>query len=202
MSTKLKKYGGTFIKFSAVFLAMFGIGYVSADYLIFPDTTIQSTTMSSVLMNAKMGKSLAFVNVQLEPVEIPNGPNEVAEVAAYITLLKTSNNVITYQWLLPEGVEIVEGEKEGTLTSVTVEEPVLVKIKVTGYTRAEKKLLTLSASTLIGENAFSNVAVLSSRPQDSHDFMAKQNFDAEKMQRLDLSSESPQSPRSEDKIQR
>lgn len=183
-------------------MIMFGIGYLSADYLIFQNDEHQSQTLSSVLMNAKMGKSLAFVNVQLEATEVPEGPNEVAEIVGYITLLKSSNNTVSYQWLLPEGVEIVQGEKEGNLESVTTEVPVAVKIKISGYSKEEKKLISLSASTLIGENSFSNVAILSSRPEDSHEYIAKQRFDAEKTQRVDLSSESPKDLRSEEKIQK
>ncbi len=203
MSTKLKIVGIKVMKFSLVFAGMFGIGYVSADYLVFPAKEHQSVSMSSVLLNAKMGKSLSFVNVQVEPVEIPDGPNEVAEVSGYVTLLKSSNNTIKYQWTLPEGVAIVEGEKEGVLQVVKSEEPVEIKIKVSGYTRAEKKLLTLSASTMIGENSFGNVAILSSRPEDSKDFIAKQRFDTQKMQQIDLSSETPiAEPRLEEKIQR
>ena len=102
-------------------------------------------------------------------------------------------------------MEIVEGDKEGRLESVIVETPVPVKIKVSGYTRAEKKLISLSATTMIGENSFSNVSILSSRPEDSHDYIAKQKFDADKidkLEKLDLSSESPKDLRSEEKIQK
>ncbi len=203
MSNLLKKYRSGLLTFGFVFIAMFGVGYVSADYLVFPDSVTQSANLSSVLMHAKMGKSLSFVNVQLESNEVPDGPNEVAEISGFITLLKTSNNVITYEWLLPEGVTIIEGDKEGRIESVAAEVPVTVKIKVNGYTKAEKKLISLSGTTKIGENAFSNVAILSSRPEDSHEFIARQRFDSEKLHRLDFSSESPKDLRSDDsKIQR
>ena len=203
MSNVLVKYRSGLVMFVFVFIAMFGIGYVSADYLVFPDSNTQSANLSSVLMHAKMGKSLSFVNVQLEANDVPEGPNEVAEVSGFITLLKTSNNIITYEWLLPEGVTIIEGNKQGRFEFVTAEIPVTVKIKVAGYTKAEKKLISLSATTKIGDNAFSNVAILSSRPEDSHEYFAKQRFDADKLQRLDLSSESPKDLRADEaKLQR
>lgn len=207
MSTVLKKYRNQFLKFTAVFAVMFSIGYVSADYMITNDRPMQSFSMSSILTNAKMGKSLAFVNVQLEPIEIPDSSNEVAEISGYITLLKTSNGVINYKWLLPDGVEIVDGEKESQLSNVSPESPIQVKIKVTGYSKSEKKLISLSASTLIGENSFSNVAIMSSRPEDSQDYLAKQHFDsqqfnADRIQKMDLSSESGHDLRSKEKIQK
>ena len=202
MSTKLNSFAKGFLTFFTLFLALFSIGYISADFFMDSRSRVQSTTMSSVLMNAKMGKSLAFVNVQLEPVEIPDGPNEVAEISGYVTLLKSSSNTINYQWILPEGVNIVEGDQQGQIESVVVESPIEIKIKVTGYTRSEKKLISLSASTKIAENVFSNVAILSSRPEDSHEFIAKQRFELKQIEQVDLSSKSPEDLRSAEKIQR
>lgn len=194
MSAKLNTIRSHILKYSAVFLGMFAVGYASANYLIESAKSNQSTALNSVLFNAKLGKSLAFVNVQLEAHDIPENPNDTAEITGYITLLKSSNQVMHYQWVLPNGVSIVEGNSEGQFESVTVEQPIPITVTVKGYSKYEKKLLTLTASTVIGETSFSNVAILSSRPEDSLEFIAKQKFDAEKMQRLDLSSESPDSP--------
>lgn len=202
--SKLKQYRSHIIKFVIVFAAMFGLGYGSADYFIFKgsESMNQSPSLTSLLFNAKMGKSLSFVNVQLEAPEIPENPNDLTEISGYITLLKSSNSAIKYQWLLPEGVQVVEGDLEGQLDSVVVEEPVEVVIVVKGYSSYEKKLVTLTAGTLVGDTPVSNVALISSRPEDSQEFIAKQRFDSEQMQRLDLSSESPQDLRSQEKIQR
>lgn len=205
MSTKLMNMKSYLIKFAFVFCAMFGIGYMSADYMIFAKEEVQSSSLSSILMNAKMGKSLSFVNVQLEADTIPENPNDVVEITGYITLLKSTNNSVNYQWILPEGVEIIDGLKEGQLDSVQIEQPVEVKVKVSGYSKYEKKLLTLSASTRVGDTSFSNVALISSRPEDSQEYLAKQRFDNAKIEKIDFSSESPKDLRSQEpseKIQR
>lgn len=186
---------------------MFGLGYVSADYIVFSSQeSKQSLSLTSLLFNAKMGKSLSFVNVQLEAPNISENPNDETEISAYITLLKSSNNSIKYQWVLPEGVQLVDGDLEGQLESVVVEEPVEITITVKGYSSYEKKLISLTAGTLVGDTPMSNVALISSRPEDSHEYIAKQQFEtnaAEKIQQMDLSSQSPQDLRSqEDKIQR
>jgi len=184
---------------------MFGLGYGTAEYFTFKGSTSlnQSPSLSSLLFNAKMGKSLSFVNVQLEAPEIPENPNDLTEISAYITLLKSSNSSIKYQWLLPDGVQVVEGQLDGQLDSVVVEEPVEIVLVVKGYSSSEKKLITLTAGTLVGDTPVSNVALISSRPEDSYEYVAKQKFDSDQMQKLDLSSQSPQDLRSqEDKIQR
>tara|TARA_B110001454_G_scaffold218991_1_gene249054 strand:- start:95828 stop:96451 length:624 start_codon:yes stop_codon:yes gene_type:complete len=207
MSTKLKMYKTRILQFVFVFTAMFGLGYASADYLMQSSASgKQSPTLTSLLFNAKMGKSLSFVNVQLEAPDIADNPNDETEITGYITLLKSSNNVVTYQWLLPEGVSIVDGDIEGQLEGVYAEEPVEVSIIVKGYSNNEKKLVTLTAGTVIGDTPVSNVALISSRPEDSQEFIAKQKFEAsnaDKIQKLEFSSESPQDLRSQEpKIQR
>lgn len=205
MSTKLNMYKNQLLKFVFAFTGMFALGYASADYLVhISKETKQSLSLTSLLFNAKMGKSLSFVNVQLEAPEIPENPNEETEISAYITLLKSSNNSVKYQWLLPEGVQIVDGDIEGQLDSVVVEEPVEVSIIVKGYSSSEKKLISLTAGTVIGDTTMSNVALISSRPEDSHEYVAKQQFEAktDRTQKLEFSSESPQDLRSQEKIQR
>lgn len=207
MSTKLKMYKNHILQFVFVFTAMFGLGYASADYLILSSLAgKQSPTLTSLLFNAKMGKSLSFVNVQLEAPDIADNPNDETEITGYITLLKSSNNVVKYQWLLPEGVQVVDGDLEGQLEGVYAEDPVEVSIIVKGYSSNEKKLVTLTAGTVIGDTPVSNVALISSRPEDSQEYIAKQNFEAsnsDKIQKLEFSSQSPQDLRSQEpKIQR
>ena len=207
MSTKLKMYRNRILQFSLVFLAMFGLGYTSADYLLLSSNSgNQSPSLTSLLFNAKMGKSLSFVNVQLEAPDIADNPNDETEIMGYITLLKSSNNIVKYQWLLPEGVQIVDGDIDGQLEGVYPEEPVEVSIIVRGYSNNEKKLVTLTAGTVIGDTPVSNVALISSRPEDSQEFIAKQKFDIsneDRIQKLEFSSESPQDLRSQEpKIQR
>jgi hypothetical protein len=207
MSTKLKMYKNQILQFVFVFVAMFSLGYASADYLIQSSAAAkQSPSLTSLLFNAKMGKSLSFVNVQLEAPDIADNPNDETEITGYITLLKSSNNVVKYQWLLPEGVQIVDGDLEGQLEGVYAENPVEVSIIVKGYSNNEKKLVTLTAGTVIGDTPVSNVALISSRPEDSHEYIAKQKFEAsnaDKIQKLEFSSESPKDLRSQEpKLQR
>lgn len=204
MSTKLIVLKKHLPKLALVFVAMFGLGYWSTESLICSVSNKQSPNMSALLMNAKMGKALSFVNVQLESHATPENSDDEAEISGYITLLKTSNNTISYQWILPAGVEILEGDREGRVESVVIETPVEVRIKVKGFAKSEKKLLTLTASTQVGDTAFSNVQLISSRPEDSHEYIANQRFEDNQIQKLDLSSESGDvpSPRSqEEKIQ-
>ncbi|MCK6596962.1 MAG: hypothetical protein L6Q37_01245 [Bdellovibrionaceae bacterium] len=120
--------------------------------------------ISKILFKSKLGKQLSFVSVQLEFSELADLNADITEIKGYITLLKSSDNIVNYEWVLPEGV---------------------------GFSKEEKKLISLSAHTRIGNTTFSNVGLLSSRPEDSFEFIANKNFN-ENYNQTDLSSESPQ----------
>ncbi|NUM57669.1 MAG: hypothetical protein HUU56_03510 [Bdellovibrionaceae bacterium] len=147
--------------------------------------------ISKILFKSKLGKQLSFVSVQLEFSELADLNADITEIKGYITLLKSSDNIVNYEWVLPEGVFLIEGAQQQVLNNVPTETPQEVKIKVSGFSKEEKKLISLSAHTRIGNTTFSNVGLLSSRPEDSFEFIANKNFN-ENYNQTDLSSESPQ----------
>lgn len=199
MSNKLtaKQFLILFAFFSFGFLSTFLFNKFSNNEL-----ANNENKTAKILFNTKLGKQLSFVNVQLEFLNLANDNEDVSEIKAYVTLLKSSNNEISYKWNLPEGVFVVSGSAEGLLTNIDTEAPQELVLKVTGFSKMDKKLISLSANTMIGESAFGNVGLISSRPEDSYEFIANQNYQSGSIQQIDLSSESaPVAPRDE-KIQR
>lgn len=194
------------LKQSLIFTAFFSFGFAST-YLFhqYQSSSMPSKaplTASKVLFNTKLGKQLAFVNVQLEFKEHARKNTDVTEIKAYVTLLKSTSNAFSYKWDLPEGVQLVEGTAEGELVNISVESPQEITLKVAGFSKQDKKLISLTAHTLINDNVFSNVGLISSRPEDSYEFIANQNFKEGESQQIDLSSQAaPVAPRDE-KIQR
>lgn len=199
MSNKLatKQFFILFAFFSFGFLSTFLFNKFSKN-----EFANNENKTAKILFNTKLGKQLSFVNVQLEFLNLANDNEDVSEIKAYVTLLKSSNNEISYKWNLPEGVFVVSGSAEGSLTNIDIEAPQELVLKVTGFSKMDKKLISLSANTMIGESAFGNVGLISSRPEDSYEFIANQNYQNGSIQQIDLSSESaPVAPRDE-KIQR
>lgn len=143
----------------------------------------------------------------MEFLNLSDSNTEVTDIKAYVTLLKTTNNSISYKWNLPDGVQVVQGDLEGSIDNVSIETPQELLLKVAGFSREDKKLISLSANTQIGDTSFGNVGLISSRPEDSYEFIANQNFQGS-IQQIDLSSESPDQslrklkPLREAKIQR
>lgn len=194
------------LKQSLIFTTFFTFGFASTflyhQYQKELSLSKPPLTASKVLFNTKLGKQLAFVNVQLEFKDLARKNTDVTEIKAYMTLLKSTNNSIAFKWNLPEGVQIVEGSAEGELNNINIETPQEITLKVAGFSKEDKKLISLAAHTLIDDNVFSNVGLISSRPEDSFEFVANQNFKEGEVQQIDLSSQSPMvAPRNE-KIQR
>lgn len=192
------------VKQSLIFTAFFTFGFASTFmYHQYQKNNSAKPSMSAskILFNAKLGKQLSFVNVQMEFKDLAHKDVDVTEIKAYVTLLKSTNNSLSYKWQLPEGAQIVEGSAEGVLDNVAEEAPQELTLKVSGFSKEDKKLISLTASTFIGENIFSNVGLISSRPEDSYEFIANRNFKEGETQQIDLSSEAPIAPRNQ-KIQK
>ena len=189
----------TFQKIFVVFIFLafsFGSSLIYEKYFLEANSDSFSLNerqkISKILFKSKLGKQLSFVSVQLEFSELADLNSDVTEIKGYITLLKSSDNVVNYEWILPDGVTLIEGDQQQVLNHIPTETPQEVKIKVTGFSKEEKKLISLSAHTKIGNTTFTNVGLLSSRPEDSFEFIANKNFN-DNYNQADLSSESPPS---------
>lgn len=178
-----------------IFFSFFSFGFFTTYFLqnyFAKQPNFANHKTSQIEFKSKLGKSLSFVNVQMEFVNLAKNNSDITEIKAYITLLKSSNNLASYWWALPEGVTLVEGELEGLLQNLEPESPHELSLKVSGFSKSEKKLISLSASTLVGDNSFSNVGLISSRPEDSYEFIANKNFQGNLLQQMDLSSNAPE----------
>ncbi|MBN8535442.1 MAG: hypothetical protein J0M15_00190 [Deltaproteobacteria bacterium] len=176
-----------------IFFSFFSFGFFTTYFFqsyFAKNPNFADHKISEIEFKSKLGKSLSFVNVQMEIINLARNNSDITEIKAYITLLKSSNNLASYWWTLPEGVTLVEGDIEGLLQNVEPETPQELSLKVSGFSKSEKKLISLSASTLIGDNSFSNVGLISSKPEDSYEFIANKNFQGNLLQQMDLSSKS------------
>lgn len=127
----------------------------------------------------RMGKHLAFVQASLEsPESIPETAGRSLILKGKIILTQSSAIAAKYKWILPEGVYVVRGNIEGALdhTRVNVEQE--VQIEVTGFDQTEKRVITLEARAKTNDQVYGATAVLSSRPQDSMEYLARDMKDS------------------------
>lgn len=134
-----------------------------------------------------LGKHLAPVRVQiLAPDVLPDYDEQEVEITGYVTVNQVTPGELEYEWILPEGVELVAGIPSDVWASVRPGQTAVTKISVRGFSKEKRRTLTLESFARIGNVRVGNTAVISSRPEDSMEFIApekmksREDFEAEK----------------------
>lgn len=127
------------------------------------------------LMPLKIGKHLAVLTAEIKtPTEIPAKDDQEVQLIGYISVQQNLEGDLHYEWNLPEGVSVVEGQLSDDLHNVVAGQTVKVHLNVTGFSKESQKLITLQASALKGKLQFGNSAVISSRSEDTWESIAPQ----------------------------
>ncbi len=130
-----------------------------------------STTKASKVIY--QGKHLSLVYVNLQPsASIPETAGRSVEIKGHIMVTQASASTLKYKWILPDGVFRVRGPVEGTLDPNQVRVWQEVKLEVTGFDQTDKRVITLEAKANTSQQELGSTAVLSSRPQDSMEYLA------------------------------
>ena len=120
-----------------------------------------------------LGKMRAFVVASLEsPSSIPETADTELILRGQVVLNQPNASAAMFKWILPEGVS-AEGALEGVLDlkRANFNIPYEVQIVVKGFDQTERKIITLQANAIFGQEIFGSTALLSSRPQDSMEYL-------------------------------
>lgn len=119
-----------------------------------------------------LGKMRAFVVASLEsPSSIPETADTRLILRGQVVLNQPNASAAMFKWILPEGVSLVRGALEGALDPNRVNLPQEVQIEVAGFDQTEKRIIILEAKAKSGQEIFGSTALLSSRPQDSMEYL-------------------------------
>lgn len=122
---------------------------------------------------APIGKHLALLKVEIaQPENIPDGGNDEVQLVGRILTNQNIEGDLGYKWILPEDVEVLEGETSDTLAGVKMGQIVELKLTVTGFTREKQKSISLQAMVSQGSQVLGNSAVVVSRPEDTWEAVA------------------------------
>ncbi|RYZ82046.1 MAG: hypothetical protein EOP04_22820 [Proteobacteria bacterium] len=78
-----------------------------------------------------LGKQAAAMSVEIVgPAEPPDSANEITELAGFITQHIAGDSWLDYKWTLPKGVELVQGQTNGSFEALTLGQPRRVTILV------------------------------------------------------------------------
>lgn len=122
-----------------------------------------------------MGKPLSVLSVQMEPLDkVPEFDHEQVKLKGFITANATNDSSIQFHWDLPAGIIVVGGDVNGTLTDMNPGVTAEVELEVTGFSREVGKHVILGAKVRVGNDELSQNAMISSRPEDSMEYVAPQ----------------------------
>lgn len=173
MSAKQLKYG-------VVFFTLFAFGIGVAALIHHHKTQAnhkhQLRTLASVkdFSTIKMEKHLMPVAVQIDPpAEFPEGPGELVTVKGKIRTNFENFGSISYEWVLPEGVQLIKGHATGDIVKPMAGQDYEVELTLQDFDRQYRKELILKAKILDpNDKPLHNSAVITSRPEDSMEHLA------------------------------
>lgn len=123
---------------------------------------------------APIGKHLAALKVEIRPPD--NIPEDVADqeviLVGRIFLSQNPQSDLNYAWTLPEGVNALEGQLNGSIQNVHAGQIVEVKLTVGGFNKEKQRLVSLQASITKGSEILGGSAVVASRPEDTLESVA------------------------------
>lgn len=115
-----------------------------------------------------LGKQAAAMNVEIVgPASSAEDSSELVELVGFITQNLHGDTWLDYQWSLPEGVDLIQGQVSGSLQNLTLGQPYRIAILVRGFSREKQKLITLSSQLEKAGTPLTASAVIVSRPEDT-----------------------------------
>lgn len=122
---------------------------------------------------APAGKHLALFKVEVQgPDTLPLEGQEEVTLTGRILVNQELQGELFYSWLLPDDVQVVEGNTSDSLVSVNKGQIVETKITVMGFGKDKQRIISLQASGRQGQELLGNTAILTSRPEDTWEAVA------------------------------
>lgn len=128
---------------------------------------------NTVRMDRLMGKQMSAITVQIaNPKTIPEQDGQEVRLVGYVTANHQPDSNVEYQWDLPAGVAVVSGNINGSIPDMQSGDTAEIEIHVTGFSREVGKHIVLFGKIRHGEDELTHSALISSRPEDSLEYVA------------------------------
>lgn len=122
---------------------------------------------------AKRAKFGTLLKVELDqPGLLPEDEEQEVILVGHLQTGLDSTQTISYEWLLPQGVIVVDGASQGQINDTRPGEALAVRLVVKGFTRHLYDHVVLKASIHLGQTLISNVATIASNPEESLEYLA------------------------------
>ncbi len=137
-----------------------------------PNRFLASVT-SSKMASAQFAKSL--FDIKVTNIEIGLSEADPSTVQVDIEAFKAIPAGLPYNWNIPDDVTILEGQQAGQLAEFSANQIQTITLKIKGYNKTKKSYLGFYIDGTIGNIKLQRNALLSSRPEDSFEYVVQQN---------------------------
>ncbi|KHD88493.1 MAG: hypothetical protein OM95_08245 [Bdellovibrio sp. ArHS] len=156
--------------FIGLIFAITGLAYISNKEKHREPASVKS----KFWMPVPVGKHLALVKVEVASSEIPSSGNDEVHLIGRILVNQEMTGDLSYEWSVPEDVQVVEGHLSDSYANVKMGQIVEVKLTVSGFNKEKQRTISLQAYGARGEEKMGNSAVVVSRPEDTWESVASE----------------------------
>lgn len=161
------------VKIAICFAVGLVCGTVTKALLSSPERQVASPARATKWQPSEHNKMLAPLKVEISKLEFtPETDESTVEIKGYLTLMQSLGQQVDYTWNLPDGVSLLEGQMSDSLQGMVKGQTAELKIVVSGFSKLQQRTISLSASSLVGDQRLGNSAVLVSRPEDTFEASA------------------------------
>lgn len=128
---------------------------------------------SDLRIQRAMGKHMSVLTAQIDnSTRVPEYENQEMMITGYVTLNKQVAGDVHFEWSLPHGVTLVSGDLKGSWSEMRAGQTATAVIYVTGFSKEAAKHIIFQTSTQHGNDQLGHSALISSRPEDSLEYVA------------------------------
>ncbi|MCC2678915.1 MAG: hypothetical protein K0R29_1491 [Pseudobdellovibrio sp.] len=160
------------------FLIMAVGGFTGYSVMNYTQKPLEQNRFMASVSIAKMGQeqmARQFFDLQTDLSQIAKNESDVSEIKITVTALKNLNAGLNYRWILPPGVNMVQGPLQDQLPSLQTGETKELTIKVNGFSKELRKYLSLEISGNANQFPVKQEVLVSSRIEDSLEYLIQQS---------------------------
>ncbi|MCX7978017.1 MAG: hypothetical protein N2578_03345 [Bdellovibrionaceae bacterium] len=182
MSNKLSPATSKSLLLSLVAIGLIAISAITSSWLL-QKYHKGSASREPASFEIYQGKAHALITARIAtPPELPEDENAVVKLRGRV-LSSTQLHDVHYEWELPDEVHIVEGNSWGRIETLEPGVPVDFEIAVVGFSSEINRRISLITQVVHQGTNHGNSATVTSRPQDTLEFYAREMAENEALSR-------------------
>lgn len=159
-------------------LAGVAVGYFGTMIFKSIDSSRGSNRYMASIQIAKMGavqNAQNFFEIRSKADVIAQNQNETSTIKVIITPYGDYNDSVNYSWEIPDDARVVSGNVNGIISKFEKNKPIELAIDVAGFSKEKRNYISFKIDGQINTLPVSQDILVSSRPEDSFEYLIQQN---------------------------